>query len=185
MKKIVPVVLALALVLCMGIGGTLAYLIDSTDEVVNTFTYGDINITLEETTSDYKMVPGNPIAKNPKVTVEAGSEACYLFVEIIKNDTYDTYLEAYAVADGWEKLEENGNTAVYYREVDAADADAVFSVLKDDQVKVKIGVTKPMMEAIKDGTTANPTLTFKAYAVQKANVASAEAAWDIANPSAT
>lgn len=185
MKKIVPVVLALALVLCMGIGGTLAYLIDSTNELVNTFTYGDINITLEESTRDYKMVPGNTIEKDPKVTVEAGSEECYLFVEITKNETYDTYLEAYAVADGWTKLEESGNTAVYYREVNAAAADAAFSVLKDNQVKVKIGVTKPMMEEIKNGTTANPTLTFKAYAVQKANVASAEAAWEIANPSAT
>lgn len=178
MKKIVPVVLALVLVLCLGVGGTLAYLVASSGPVVNTFTYGDINITLKETTTDYKMVPGRTIAKDPKITVEAGSEDCYLFVKIDKNGTYDVYLEQYDVAEGWTLLKTEGNTAVYWREAKAGDS---IEVLKGNVVTVKTSVTKSDMEAIKNGTTDAPKLTFTAYAVQKDNVASATAAWDIAN----
>ena len=40
--------LAVVLVLCCAVGGTLAWLTQKTDAVVNTFTVGDINITLTE-----------------------------------------------------------------------------------------------------------------------------------------
>ena len=53
------------------------------------------------------------------------------------------------------------------------------SVLKGDAVTVNSDVTKEMLTA-KD--FANPTLTFKAYAVQKDNVASASDAWAKVNP---
>ena len=75
--------LALVLVIGCAVGGTVAWLVSSTDPVVNTFTYGDINITLGETTgNDYKIIPGVNIDKNPKVTVKGGSEACWLFVKV-------------------------------------------------------------------------------------------------------
>lgn len=61
--------LALVLVIGCAVGGTVAWLVSSTNAVVNTFTYGDINITLGETTgSDYTIIPGVNIDKNPKVT---------------------------------------------------------------------------------------------------------------------
>ena len=47
-KKATIAVTALLLVLCFAIGGTLAWLKDETKPVVNTFTYGDINIDLSE-----------------------------------------------------------------------------------------------------------------------------------------
>ena len=83
MKKnvLIPIV-AIALVLCCVVGGSLAWLVDQTDPVKNTFTVGDINIDLTETTTDYKMVPGNTIAKDPTVTVKADSEASWLFVKV-------------------------------------------------------------------------------------------------------
>ena len=74
-KKTLALVLALTLLVAGVVGGTLAWLTDQTAEVKNTFTVGDINIGLTETTADYKMVPGNTIAKNPTVTVKADSEA--------------------------------------------------------------------------------------------------------------
>ena len=58
-KKIFVPVVAAALALCCAIGGTLAWLTDKTDPVVNTFTVGNVDITLAETTGqEYKMVPG-------------------------------------------------------------------------------------------------------------------------------
>lgn len=191
MKKVIISVAAIALIVCCAVGGTLAWLTAQTAPVVNTFTYGDINITLDETTgTEYKMVPGNKLAKDPKVTVKANSEACWLFIKIEKNTVYGTYLADYAVADGWTALTDVDG--VYYREVSASTADQEFYVLKGEGtgdlkngfVTVKESVTKEQMEALKVDNAAKPTLTFTAYAVQKDNFATAAAAWAIANPTA-
>ena len=77
--------LALVLVIGCAVGGTVAWLTAQTGPVVNTFTYGDIDITLGETTgNNYKIIPGVDIEKDPKVTVKKGSEACWLFVKVKK-----------------------------------------------------------------------------------------------------
>lgn len=168
-KKTLALVLALTLLVAGIVGGTLAWLTDQTDEVKNTFTVGDINIGLAETTTDYKMVPGNTIAKDPTVTVKANSEACWLFVKVTESTDLKDFI-TYAIAEGWTELE----AGVYYREVPASAADQTFSVLAGDAVTVKSDVTRTMLETAK---TDAPTLTFKAYAIQKDHFATADAAW--------
>lgn len=168
-KKTLALVLALTLLVAGVVGGTLAWLTDQTAEVKNTFTVGDINIGLTETTTDYKMVPGNTIAKDPTVTVKANSEACWLFVNVTESANLDDFI-TYAIATGWTELE----AGVYYREVPASAADQTFSVLAGDAVTVKSDVTRAMLETAK---TDAPTLTFKAYAIQKDHFATADAAW--------
>lgn len=170
-KKTLALVLALTLLVAGVVGGTLAWLTDQTDEVKNTFTVGDINIGLAETTTNYKMVPGNTIAKDPTVTVKANSEACWLFVKVTESENLDTFI-TYAIAEGWTALP--GVDGVYYREVPASAADQTFSVLAGNAVTVKDTVTKAMLTA--DNFT-NPTLTFKAYAIQKDHFTTADAAW--------
>ena len=177
-KKMWSSVVAIALVLCCAVGGTLAWLSDKTDPVVNTFTVGDINITLTESDNlNLKMVPGNNITKDPKVTVKSGSEACWLFVKVEKSANFDDFM-TYEMADGWTALTEADG--VYYREVTASAADTSFDVLKGNQVTVKEDVTKGQLQAVK--TANQPTLTFTAYAVQKDNIADAATAWAKANP---
>lgn len=170
-KKTLALVLALTLLVAGVVGGTLAWLTDQTAEVKNTFTVGDINIGLTETTADYKMVPGNTITKDPTVTVEANSEACWLFVKVTGSTNLKAFI-TYAIAGGWTALP--GVDGVYYREVPASTADQTFSVLADDAVTVKSNVTRTMLETAK---TDAPTLTFKAYAIQKDHFATADAAW--------
>ena len=173
-RRIAMTVALVLVVALVSVGGTIAWLTDKTGEVVNTFTVGNIDITLAETTTDYKMVPGNTIAKDPTVTVKAGSEDCYLFVKVEKSPNFDTFL-TYTMAEGWTEL--TAGSGIYYRVVLATDTTKTFSVLKDDQVTVKNTVTKAQMDAIKNGTTSAPTLTFTAYACQSANVANAATAW--------
>lgn len=182
-SKAFAAVLALVLVLGCALGGTVAWLVAESGPVTNTFTYGDINIALTETTGeDYKIIPGVDIAKDPKVTVEADSEACWLFVKVEENGTFVADKVTYSAATGWTqgdgtKIPEN----VYYREVSAADAKKGVSyyVLAGDRdhpngvVNVSDTLTK---EDIK-GITTQPTLTFKAYAVQKDGIADAATAW--------
>lgn len=172
--------LALVLVFGCAVGGTFAWLTAKTDPVVNTFTYGDINIDLAETTGNaYKIVPGVNIDKNPKVTVTAGSEACWLFVKVeeenwpeFKETDGKTAKIAYEIASGWTALE--GVSGVYYREVGAAAADTSFEVIKGNVITVSENLTK---DEVKDIVTVHPKLTFTAYAVQKDGVADAATAW--------
>ena len=177
MKKKLTVSLAvLALVACMAAGATLAWLTAKTSSVTNTFTYGDINITLDETTGEsYKMVPGNTIAKDPKVTVKANSEACWLFVKVEKSSNFDDFM-TYGIADGWTALA--GVDGVYYREVTSSTTDTEYYVLSGNLVTVKDSVTKEDFAGLK-GTM--PTLTFTAYACQKDNVTTATQAWNLVN----
>lgn len=186
-----PVALIMALVLLVGgvIGGTVAWLIATPDPVVNTFTYGDINIDLDETdtqldddndpnTNEYEMMPGQPITKDPEITVKSGSEEMWLFVKLEKSSNFDTFME-YTVADGWTAL--SGVDGVYYQHItaeDVATADKKIAVIKDDTVTVKESVTKEQLNALDSGSSENyPTLTVTAYAVQYAGNATADDAW--------
>ena len=185
-KKAIVAVVALVLVLCCAMGGTLAWLVDSTTEVKNTFTYGDINIGLSESDDlDLKMIPGNSIKKDPVVTVKEGSEACWLFVEVKESENFDDFM-TYGVASGWTQLtvDAEGNAItdlIYWREVDASNEQQAFEVLADNKVSVRGTVTKDNLNALDaNGTSNYPTLTFTAYAVQRDNITTAAQAWDIA-----
>lgn len=174
-KKSVALLLAATLAVGGVIGGSLAWLADDTQAVVNTFTTSDIEVTLAETTSDFQMVPGHTISKDPKVTVTATSEACYLFVKVDESTNLDDYIK-YEIDSAWTALE--SVDGVYYMEIEDESKKGVpYSILGSgsatfedvnyswtiDEVLVKPTVTKTMME---DLTTNKPTLTFTAYAVQ-------------------
>ena len=94
-KKIISLCLVIALVATAIAGATLAYFTDYTDDVVNTFTFGNIDIKLDEAKvgddgqapnhddrvikNEYKDIyPGLTVDKDPTVTVKAGSESCYV-----------------------------------------------------------------------------------------------------------
>lgn len=158
--------LALVLVIGCVAGGTVAWLVAKTEPVVNTFTYGNINIALAETTgTNYKVIPGTVIEKDPTVTVKGGSEACYLFVKVEKEGTFAGI--SYEIADGWTELE----SGVYYRLVDAVTADTSFEVIKGNEITVSETLTKENIPS------AQPTLKITAYAVQQENIADAATAW--------
>lgn len=181
--------LALVLVIGCVAGGTVAWLVAKTDPVVNTFTYGNINIDLTEeaggTEKQFKIIPGTDIVKDPKVTVTAGSEACWLFVkvgEVGAITTITTDPVHYAIDTGWTQLKDKDGkdvSGVYYRLVDAVDKDTAFNVLKDNKIIVSGELTK---ETIKGYAVQQPTLTFTAYAVQKENIDTAADAWAKVTP---
>lgn len=206
-KKIgVPVrtliaLLAVALLIGGAIGGTMAWLTAGSETVTNTFSPSDIKIILDEETkknddtlSDYhyKMVPGNPIIKDPKVTVKDGSEACWLFVKVEetigdidengkylneitideKNYTFDDFLEYNVDSSKWNALDVTKYPGIYYYKgnelQNTITEDKSYNILTDDKVTVKATVTKEMM----NGLTAEayyPKLVFTAFASQYKN----------------
>lgn len=192
----------IALTLCLmfvvafaSIGGTIAWLTAESGEVTNTFTVGDITIALNEhdydpdtnklndtvvqENKDYKVIPGVNLPKDPYITVNAGSEACWLFVQITEANWNNgmTYSLDGAVQSGaatkWEKLTGvDGVNNVWYIKVNATTANTDFNILE--------GKTITVANTIKKGdinNSAKPTLTFTAYACQQAGVDTAAAAW--------
>ena len=92
-KKLLIMSVAMVLVCAFAVGMTIAYL-TSTDEVVNTFTVGNVRIKLDEAAANpdgslvpnadrvkansYKLIPGHTYTKDPTVTVLEGSEESYI-----------------------------------------------------------------------------------------------------------
>lgn len=201
--KVVVLLLAVVLVFGCVAGGTLAWLIASTNTVTNTFTVGDIDIDLTEkvngqsqsaltsavTNDGFKMIPGTDLAKDPMVTVQANSEACWLFIQVTAangvalsgQSTANDYI-TYTMADGWTAVP--NHAGVYYRQVSANTADQPFEILKDNKVHVLDTVTKAMMATAE---TTKPSLAFTAYAIQSEGltdasgtaVTDAAAAWTL------
>lgn len=179
--------LALVLVIGCAAGGTIAWLTAQTGPVVNTFTYGDINITLTETkpvNQQAKIIPGVDIEKDPKVTVKANSEACWLFVKVEEEGTFVTGKVTYSIATGWTQGDGTKIPAnVYYRDVSAEDAKngVSYYVLAGDTTYPNgvITVSEELTKAEVNSITAEnqPKLTFTAYAVQKDGSDTAAAAW--------
>jgi len=184
MKKAILAMLAAVIVLAAATGGTLAWIYTRTNPVQNTFTTTGIQITLSESDSDadgnpaentYAMTPGALIAKDPQVTVEAGSLPCYLFVQLNETENLDDFI-AYELSDGWRAVE--GAANVYYRLAPQAEAALTYPVLHNNQVLVKESVTNEMLRGLTPATC--PALTFTAYAVQQEGIPTPAEAWAVA-----
>lgn len=109
MRKFLLTLSSALLLVSLTVGATVAYLTD-TEKVVNTFTVGNVQITLDEAavtydaaankyiedataeriddTQEYHLLPGTEIDKDPTVHVQANSENCY--VRALVTFTYKT-----------------------------------------------------------------------------------------------
>lgn len=175
-KKVFLTVLCAAALVVASVLGTMAYLTSKTGPVTNTFTVGNVKITLNEakvdtagvpvegaarvTENDYKLIPGHTYTKDPTVHVDADSEESWLFVKVVDEiaDIEDAKTVATQMADnGWISLGngvyvhgDNNGTAT---PVAAGDYD-VFGTFK-----VKNDVTDL-------NSYVNKTIKVEAYAVQ-------------------
>lgn len=143
-KKILVACLCVALAVLTVAGTTLAYL-TSQDKVTNTFTVGNVKMTMDEAkvntdgtpvenanrvdSNDYILSPGHTYVKDPIVHMDAVSENCYVFIKVENGlgvleaatsaeDGGYKNIAAQITANGWKPLM-NGTTAVagvYYQE---------------------------------------------------------------------
>ena len=182
-KKGIAIVLAMLLALCAGVGATLAYIFVQTEEVVNTFSYGDINIELWEhkyengaltaaevkLNNTYKVIPGVTEDKDPFVRVKSGSEKCYVYVAVtnsvkLSDGTVVAALDIDTM--DWKQVEAKDDTILYrYKEVvDASAEDKVLPVF----TKVTYDATKITKANISQ--VSNDTIKIVAFAYQQATV---------------
>lgn len=189
-KRILLAAVAALLLVAVSVGGTLAWLVDNTAPVTNTFTAAGIDIELTETKDpdgnwSMQLIPGTSKTKNPVVTVirthedEEGNTVqgtdvdIYLFVkfEDTMARTCLTYESNLNENNGWTKLTGvEGVDDVWYRVVLATEANPVYHLLKDDTVSVASTVDKSQ-------TNVSGSMTYTAYAIQTEGFADAVAAW--------
>ena len=193
MKKSKAILMALCAVLLVAasVMGTLAYL-TSTDTVTNTFTVGNVKITLDEKDTDndlnkadnvtvnsvirdkanaYKLLPGHEYEKDPTIHVASTSEDCYLFVKVVNGiaaieaadtDTSKTSIAAQMEAKGWDAVDAANGIYVY---ADAQGKPAAVTAGSDVVVFKNFKISGDVDNDTLN-TYNNKTIVVTAYAVQ-------------------
>ncbi len=173
------------------VAGTMAWLQD-TDEVVNTFTVGNVQIELDEKDVDnstagendrdkankYHLMPGITHEKDPIVWLEPNSEASYLFVEVTNGladiestETGYVNIATQITNNGWTAL--TGVTNVYYKSVPAnTSATERVSYPVFTNFTIKDTVTGTELDDYK-----NAEIKVVAYAIQSAEIGDETTAW--------
>ena len=187
--KVLALTLCAVLLVVGSVMGTVAYL-TSTDTVQNTFTYGNVAITMDEAKTNaygvnedptartknenkYKLIPGQTYTKNTTIHVAQGSEACYLFVKLDSRFASGSITLNFN-GSNWKKLD--GVDYVYYYEVtvDASATEQDIVVL--DSFTVNNGAQATDIEDLE--TPNGNYAKIIAYAVQKSGFTDVKAAWD-------
>ena len=192
--------------------GTMAYLTAKTEKVVNTFTVGNVGITLDEgkinpdtgkfinkdkertaVGQEYHLLPGSDYDKDPTVKVTAGSEPCYLFVKVENGitaieDTEHT-VASQMEAKNWRLVTGTTDVYVLYK----ADGSGRYIANAEDK---KVVFDKFYIAGTVDGDTlakyseknadGTPkyTITVSAYAIQASGLDGKSDAdlWKLAKP---
>ena len=188
MYKAMLLVLCAILLVAGSVMGTLAYLQMQTETVTNTFVTGKVEISLKEyginadgssnqsvvidaTTADQtlagiKLVPSRKIYKNPFITVAKGSEACYLFVEVVDELTGIATINW----DTTKWINIDGTNIYYYYQTVTA------SATQDENVNVFESIT--CLSTIEKYSVEGGNIEITAYAVQAEGFGSALLAWN-------
>ena len=193
-SKALLLTLCAVLLVAASILGTMAYL-TSQDTVTNTFTVGNVEITLDEAkvgpdgqalTEDnaervkantYKLMPGHEYDKDPTIHVAANSEDCYLFVEV-KNgiadiedsNPYGTITEQMTGTSGnWVALK--GYSGIYFYSLSSETPITKPTVVSASNAEdgVKVFTNFKIKDDVGNATLAGydkKTIVVTAYAVQ-------------------
>ncbi len=149
----------------------------SEDKVENTFTVGNVAITLDETDVDnstqdserdrantYKLMPGHTYIKDPIVHVDKDSEDCYLFVKVDNEITAiegDTTVAVQMAAKDWVAVDGVDDIYVY------STGDTPTAVTADENKIVFENFTiAGTVDNDKLANYANKTIIVTAYAIQ-------------------
>ena len=203
-------VLCAVLLVTASVLGTMAYL-TSTDNVVNTFTVGNVAIKLDEAKANtdgtlvegaervkansYKLLPGHTYNKDPMVTVESGSEASYIKMTVTFSKAKE--LDAIFAPTGADmtsifKGYDAANWIAKGSTKDAAANTRTYEFWYKEAVDASTGDVA--LDALFDqivvpgnitkeqlATIEGMTITVNAYAIQADGFADAAAAWNAFN----
>ena len=206
-KKILVACLCVALAVLTIAGTTLAYL-TANDQVVNTFTVGNVQIKLDEAKANadgtlvanadrvkansYKLIPGHTYNKDPMVTVLEGSESSYIKMTVTFSKSREldaifapTGADLTSIFKGYDSTNwickgNTEDTTANTRTYEFWYKEAVAAPTADVALDALFdSITVPgTITNAQLATIANMTITVNAYAIQADGFADAEAAWE-------
>ena len=188
-KRTLITVLAMLLVCVLSVSATLAYLFKQSETVTNTFSVGNVDISLDEadvdnstpdkdrdTENKYKLTSGATLAKDPTVHVSKYSEESYIFVKVVVTDAVknvlvddsDTGSIASQMASNWKPLDGEANVYYYKDTVSGLNPDGTAGNKEVDLVVFNtISVKKSATGAqLAQAAVAGESISVTAYAIQ-------------------
>lgn len=192
-RKALLLSLCAVLLVVASVMGTMAYL-TSQDTVTNTFTVGNVQITLDETkvnldgtvvtgaeagvtkANKYLLMPGHKYTKDPTVHVDPVSEDSYIFVKVENGISAYEGIPTIATqitsdAYGWTALPDVDN--VYYKEYFKSENGAELKVFGEFTIADDAN-SADGWAGINEQTTK---IIVTAYAIQKAGTGTPAEAW--------
>ena len=196
--KVLLIALCAVALIAGSAAGAIAYLTDN-EAVTNTFTVGNVEISLAETDVDndgkdyanaYHLIPGESYVKDPKVTVLEGSESAYIRMLVTVSDMealkaafpdaeyYDGEVFLLEKLVNWDSANwdcvgyKNGTYEFRYVEPVAAPAADVVLPALFSKITIPGEITNAELANLQ-----NLEITVVAHAIQAAGFDSADAAW--------
>ena len=205
-RKVLVLALCAVLLVSATIMGTMAYL-TSSDEVINTFTVGNVQIKLDEAKANpdgslvpkadrvkansYKLLPGHTYNKDPMVTVLKGSESAYIKMTV--TFTKANELDAIFAPNGADMTSifvgyDSNNWTSKGNTKDAAKNTRTYEFWYKEAVAAPnsdVALDALFDQIVVPGTITNAqlatiegmTITVNAYAIQADGFATPDAAW--------
>ena len=213
--KLISSAISLMLIVCFAITGTVAWLVDKTEPVTDTFVMGHVDIMLIDADDDandglwsasehyaaatgdanyglyndgkFKLIPGATIQFNPAVKVGANSEDCYVFVKIEQTGSEFTFGDATVDAYTY-------NLTSEWDEVEEGVYGCRNVLVKNTEQTIIDGGKLTVNVNLTNGAiTAEPTIKITAYAIQEDHLTDANddgiislvEAWALIDPDTT
>lgn len=198
-KSILLTLTAVVLALAVGVGGTIAYFTSTTEDVKNTFTVGNVAITLDEADVTYandkwtagedrvqsntyeNVYPGAELPKDPTIHVADNSQQAYVAMKVVisKAAAWKALAKDHASLNNLETVFEGYTEADWTKIAATEQGDNLVYVYMWEQGKVSAGADLTLFTAMnipaelssqEIATIDGFTVTATGYAVQAQGV---------------
>lgn len=151
-KRSLAALIALVLIICVAVGGTIAYIVTRTDKVENKFTPADVKIEIHETfdgTNKSSITVEN--VDNPQ------NVPCYIRVKLVsnmqdadKNVIGSAAINSFKLGDNWF---DGGDGCYYYKDVVNVGASTANLLANGEKITLTNG---QVVEVLAEGIQATP-----------------------------
>lgn len=151
-KRSLAALIALVLIICVAVGGTIAYIVTQTDKVENKFTPADVKIEIHETFEN--NIKSSITVQNVN---DAKNVPCYIRVKLVSNMqdkddnvTGSAAINAFELNDNWFK---GNDGCYYYKDVVNVGASTENLLANGEKITLKEG---QVVEVLAEGIQATP-----------------------------
>lgn len=156
-KRSLAALIALVLIICVAVGGTIAYIVTQTDKVENKFTPADVKIEIHETFEN--NVKSSITVQNVN---DAKNVPCYIRVKLVSNMQEDgnvigsAAINAFELNNTWFK---GNDGCYYYKNVVNVGASTANLLANGEKITLTTG---QVVEVLAEGIQATPIDAVKA-----------------------